>query len=353
MVRELGGRLLMMRTLSLSIWLILSTSLNFAADNEIQGESPVMESNRPRIVFATFAQNATQLRHALVLCESLRKFGGRFSDAPMIIYVPPELMAGDSSLVARLEKMGVTRRQISAPPEALRYFYARKVYAAAQCEEELDDDNQILVWLDEDTIILQEPAEFDISGKLIKVGWRPVMHRNIGSLYAEPPDQFWSRVYHLLKIPDSSIFPMKTAASDEIIRPYINAGILVVRTDAGLLRQWKKAFETLYQDSMIKQQARLDPKTNIFLHQAALAGAFLTTLSKDEMYQLPDSYNYPLFFKQMFGAPREFNDIEKVVTLRYDVFFENPTPDWWLNLTGSPATVAWMKARLGSPLQSE
>lgn len=294
-------------------------------------------------------RNATQLRHVLVLCESLREFDGRYSDTPIIIYIPPELRESDATLGARLEKMRVTRRQTSAPSEALRDFYARKVYAAAQCEEELVESGKILVWLDEDTMILQEPSEFNIADRQIKIGWRPVMHRNIGFLYSKPPDPFWSRVYHLLEVPDSSIFPTKTAASDRIIRPYINAGILVVKTDAGLLRQWKETFEILYKDSVIKQLAEDDPKIRMFLHQAVLAGAFLTTLSQDETYLLLDTYNYPLFFKQMFGAPREFNDIEKVVTLRYDVFFENPTADWWLHIKGSPITVNWIRSRLGSP----
>jgi len=107
--------------------------------------------------------------------------------------------------------------------------------------------------------------------------------------------------------------------------------------------------EILCKDSVIKQLAEDDPKIKIFLHQAALTGAFLISLSQDETYLLPDTYNYPLFFKQMFGAPREFNDIEKVVTLRYDVFFENPTSDWWLHIKGSPKTVNWIRSRLGSP----
>ena len=307
--------------------------------------SQVNDMNRPDLVFATFAGNSTQLHHALILCQSLREYGGRYSNSAFLVYLPVELMNGDTALIVRFQELGAALRTCEAFVETVRYYYARKVYAAAQCETENVSKRRFIVWLDEDTIILQEPTEIELIEEIWQLGWRPVMHKNIGSIFSEPPDPFWLRVYALLDISDSSVFPMKTAASEEVVRPYINAGLLVVRPEAGLLRQWKNSFELLSSDSLIQEFTNADPRLKIFLHQAALAGALLTTLSKDEIYQLPDSYNYPLFFKQMYGAPREFNDLESVVTLRYDVFFENPTPEWWLNVKGDSTKISWIREK--------
>lgn len=65
---------------------------------------------------------------------------------------PPEFRASVAALVARLDKSRVTRRETSVPPEGLRYYYARKIYAAAKSEEQRDDKGKVLVWLDEDSV---------------------------------------------------------------------------------------------------------------------------------------------------------------------------------------------------------
>ena len=58
---------------------------------------------------------------------------------------------------------------------------------------------RLLVWLDEDTVFLQDPEEFDLP-EGIRLGYRPVMHRNIGLRMDEPIDAFWERVYADLSV---------------------------------------------------------------------------------------------------------------------------------------------------------
>ena len=45
--------------------------------------------NMENIVFATFAQDESELEQALVLAKSLRSFGGDMKDAPFWLYLPP------------------------------------------------------------------------------------------------------------------------------------------------------------------------------------------------------------------------------------------------------------------------
>jgi hypothetical protein len=179
------------------------------------------------------------------------------------------------------------------------------------------------------------------------LGYRPVMHQNIGSLYSEKPDEFWTRLYRDLSVPEAAVFPMKTVADGKTLRPYFNAGLLVVKPERGILRKWAGCFTVLYRDPVLVGMCGRDERTRVFLHQAALAGAILSLLSKDEMVQLSDRCNYPIFFKEMYGAEREFDTIDGVVTLRYDVYFQNPAPDWAEKLKGPAATVSWLKERLG------
>ena len=79
----------------------------------------------------------------------------------------------------------------------------------------------------------------------------------------------------------------------------------------------------------------------------ALVGAILGRLQRCEMVELSARYNYPMFFKEMFGALEAFDSLAEVATMRYDVYFRNPAPDRHVRLKGPPDRIAWLKALLG------
>ena len=298
------------------------------------------------VIFASYAGDSEQLRNTLALVESIREFGGQFAGAPVWIYTPPNVLKTQEKLVKSISSLGAEVRQGDVPRDARDVPYAGKVFAASKAEAAAKGAASILVWLDEDTIVLKEPRELALArGK--SVGLRPVTHRNIGSLYSEKPDAFWSLVYRKLAIPESAFFPMKTVADGALLRPYFNAGLLAVRPERGLLQGWKDAFAALYHDPEVMELCAKEARARIFLHQAALSGAILQSVAKDEMTMLPDGYNYPLFFNEMYGANRPFDTLDGVVTLRYDVYFRNPAPGWSAKLKGSPTAVSWLEERFG------
>jgi len=307
----------------------------------------VLESGEKEdLIFAIFAESAEQLDHAILLAESIRTFAGRYRDNPVWVYVPAQGIELSADLEVRLKEQGVELGRSSAPDEALWFYYARKVFAAAQAEARAEERGRILAWLDEDTIVLREPGAFAL-GSEIALAYRPVMHKNIGSLYSEPVDDFWGRVYRRLAVSDAALFPMITPADGDTIRPYFNAGLLVVRPERGILRRWAGDFRKLYTDSMLVSLCRREVPRRIFLHQTALVGAVLNLADREEMLELPAQYNYPLFFKEMYGASRTFDSIDQVVTLRYDVYFRHPAPDWREKLKGPAEKVDWLSQRLG------
>jgi hypothetical protein len=275
-------------------------------------------------IFATFAEDGPQLRNALVLVESIRSFGGLYGNAPVWIYVPSCILRTQKDLIEKCKNLGARVTASDANAESKDFRFAGKVFAAARAEAEASGKAAILVWMDNDTAVLRQPDEFSLAkGK--SLGYRPVMNRNIGSPYSKPPDAFWKRVFGKLSVRESALFPMKTAADRETIRPYFNAGLLVVRPERGILAQWARSFPALYRDSVI--------------------GAVLNLLGRGEMVQLSDSYNYPIFFERMYGGARRFDSLDGVVTMRHDVFFQNPMPGWDGKLKGPVKTISWLKER--------
>ncbi len=298
-----------------------------------------------KLVFGVFAESDEQLHHAIVLGESIRSFGGRFKDAPVWIYLPEGYPDLPGEIRRKLVLLNLTVHHVAAPEASLKYYYARKVFAAGEAESMAADTADILVWMDEDTIILDEPGEFDLP-ETVRFAYRPVMHKQFASLFSEPPDEFWRRLYQRLNIPENRIFAMTTPADKKTIRAYFNAGLLVVRPEKQMLRKWGDCFIALYNDAFFVEQAETDIKKKIFLHQTALVGAVLNTFTRSEIQELPGTYNYPMFFKRMFGATQEFATIQGAVTLRYDYYFRNPEPDWDKELQGPRDRIQWIKSRL-------
>lgn len=172
------------------------------------------------------------------------------------------------------------------------------------------------------------------------------MHKNVGLLTSEPVDPFWHRIYERNAVAEASLFPMVTPADGDTIRPYFNAGCLVVRPERGLLQRWRDEFTLLYQDSILREMCAQDVKKRIFLHQTALTGAILNHLERGEIMEFSDRINYPIFFEQMFGAKKKFNNINDVITFRHESYFRDPDPDWENQLQGPPDKIAWMREHL-------
>ncbi|MGD8538583.1 MAG: hypothetical protein PVI66_07695 [Candidatus Aminicenantes bacterium] len=332
----------------LAIVLMITPSFSNTGSRSLSSESTAaansLNEKTQKIIFAGFAEGTEQLSHMLIFVESIRKFAGSFHNAPVWIYIPESSKEKHKNILEKFALLQADIYESTAPKEALEYYFARKVFAAAEAETKAKSQCKILAWLDEDTIILKEPQDF-LLPKEKSLGYRPVMHQNIGSLYSEAPDEFWSRVYKNLSIPESALFPMVTPADQRTLRPYFNAGLMVVRPERGVLRKWPENFKKLYDDPVFAEMCQKDVHKRIFLHQAALVGAILNTLKKEEMLEFSPKYNYPLFFHEKFEATRTFGDISEAVTTRYDIYFRNPSPGWSERLKGPTEIIAWLKEK--------
>jgi len=300
------------------------------------------EAQMNHVIFVVSVGDDIQFQRACGLAESIRAFAGIYKDAPIWMYGPTELIKEDTAAQGRLSSLGVEFKDVVVPEETSWFILSSMVATAAAAEKDAEEKAVILVYLGNDTIILQQPDEF-ILPEGVSLGYCPVMHKNISPLYSEPLDSYWSRAYELMQIDESTIFPMVTPADGDTIRPYFNAGCLVVRPERGLLRKWQESFTNLCGDSALREECVQDVRKRIFTFQVALTGAILNTLSREEMMQLSERYNYPIFFKEMFGAKRNFHDITNACTIRYEQFFDEPIPDWDRILQGPSDRISWIK----------
>lgn len=256
-------------------------------------------------------------KNALLLIESIRSFAGNLSANPIWCIVP--LYNGQLScdFKKKLVFFNVDLFCYEIDKKLLEFPFAQLVMSAAEAESRAAGQTETLVWLDINTVILKEPHDFVMADN-ISLAYRPVHHRLIGSRYSEPVDDFWKHVYTHCGVSERNLFPMITHVDGEKIRPYFNAGILITRPERKIFLRWKNMFLALYQKPVFKKFYEADKRYAIFIHQAVLTGVILSSLSPEQIKELPEKYNYPLHLYNEDIDPNKQNKLKQLVTFRYE-----------------------------------
>lgn len=326
---------------------VLLLLMGFGAQANAQNSETIV--NPASIVFATYAEHSGALANIALLTESLRTFSGKFSAAPVWVYIPEGLedkVLTDTALVGQMKASGVEFRASVTPDDCQWFFYGGKPAAVAQAEADALGKIALLVWLDDDTVFLTEPSDLLLDSAR-SFGYRPVMHNRSGTLFDKPAIPFWTRVYERLAIPEERLFPMTTVADKQKIRAYFNCGLMAIRPEKRIMKRWAEDFLLCCRDTVLFQMCRENQTWRIFLHQAALVGAVVNTLPREEMLELSSRYNYPVFFDKQYAATEPYNRIDDVVTLRTEVMVNNGGPEWYRELIGPPQKIEWLRTRIG------
>lgn len=173
---------------------------------------------------------------ALLLCQSIRAFAGRYADSPIVAVSPrPELAVGQDTR-ARLEDLGV--RCVAQPMNTTGSPYGtiNRLVVGAWGERSLASEH--LVVLDTDTLFLGEPSFEDAD-----VGVRPVdMKGSASAGENDPQDAYWRAMCGFGGISADQL-PWLTTSIDRIpIRASYNGGFTIVRRDLGILGMAEAVF---------------------------------------------------------------------------------------------------------------
>jgi len=278
----------------------------------------------------------------LLLVNSIRTFAGSLSQLPIWFYVPKVKNQVSLNTQEKFSQLNVRLSRFEITDDVLSFPFAPDVTASAIAETEAAGKTGLLAWLGANTIILKEPRHFLLPDDKY-LGYRPVHHCNIGSLYNDPADQFWASVYHHCKVPDDRIFPMTTHVDGELIRPYFNAGILITRLEDQLLAKWRDSFLSVYQNPDLLEFYKKDKRYAVFIHQAILSGVILASFSKDTIQELPSNYNYPIHLFTEDVTENRPGKLEELVSVRYEGFQDLSFSN---GLLAEGEIVNWIKSQL-------
>ena len=289
------------------------------------------------LIFTTLAIPGKSEQDTLLLVESLRSFGGELAANPIWVLVPTELGSLSDPTQEKLAQSNVRIVFFEMDPEFFKFPFAAKVLAAAALETWAQGQTERLVYMDRDTIVLQEPTEFLISAG-ISLGYRPVHHKLIGSTWDSAMDSFWKLIYEVCDVPEENLFPMMTHTGERI-RPYFNAGIFIIRPENGLLAQWREIFLKWYRQPQFDAFYEKDQLYTIFIHQAIFTGVLLKNLKPGEMSELSPRINYPLHLHNDIPVDQRPATIDELVTVRYENIFDKSD---WMQLPITKALKNWL-----------
>jgi len=255
--------------------------------------------------------------YVLLFAASIRTFAGTLSDSPIWVLVPKSENEISEQTKKQLVSLEVKVTPFEIDPDVSKFPFAGNVLAAATAESLAKENTTFLAWMGLDTLIIDEPTLF-LLGEDKTAGYRPVHHTLIGSIYEEPPDPFWELIYQKCHVTEDKIFPMKTHVDHNTLRPYFNAGHLIVRPEKGLFQTWWDYFKKLYHDPCFEEYYEKNELYTIFIHQAVLTGVILSTTERQELQELPFTYNYPLHL--YYESPRDMRpqNVNDLVTVRYE-----------------------------------
>lgn len=294
-------------------------------------------------VFACSAVAGRTEREALMLAESIRAFGGKYAQSPIWILLPESEVAIVGEIIDRLVSLDLRIVPFNYRLPLAEFPFARKVAAAATAEALAGGQTEFLVWLDPDSLVLQEPSPLLLPGA-VSLGIRPVDHTLIGSVYDQPADPFWDLVYTRCGVSPGLVYPVTTSIDRIQIRAYFNTGLVGIRPEKGLFQTWALFFDKLCSDSQFEAFFQQNTLYRIFFHQAVLAGAALSLLRADEILEYPPQINYPLHMHAQVPRDQKSSILNELVTCRYDAFFEKP--NWRETLSGNGRLVSWLESLL-------
>lgn len=300
-----------------------------------------MNTMKKSIIFTFFAMHGREVQ-AYAMASSIRTFAGKFNHAPIWITVPTGFeLSGE--IAEKLAALNVEILPISADEAIFKFPYASKPLASAAAESRAAGKTDLLVWIDRDGLMTRQPDAFVLpEGKLL--GYRPTDMRNIGSPWGEPLTPFWQEIYTRFGIPEDRVFQFTSVVDEQPMYPYVNAGLLCVRPEAGILRTWKSDFLAHYQTPELLAYAKESPIYYWLLHQALLTGTVLKQLEQDQMQLLPWGYNYPVNLHHRFAADKAAAALDQVTSIRIDDLLSQE--GWRERFASDDPILVWLEGLL-------
>jgi hypothetical protein len=190
-----------------------------------------------QVTFVLCIEDNAIRSQALLLCESIRAFGGPHRSAPILCIAPRPGLGVDAETRRRLDTLGAQYVEEPLNRVCPEYGSANRVFAAARAEQ--CARTEWIVVLDSDTILLDELELLTDADVAI----RPVDTKGSTTEGAgDPQETYWAALAELQHVSLDCLPFVQTTDGRYRVRASYNCGLVVVRRELGILRAWADLF---------------------------------------------------------------------------------------------------------------
>lgn len=278
----------------------------------------------PKIIICT--EKGKLEKYSVLLCRSIRKFGGEFSDAEIFSFAPRKGFEPSMSTLKEFKDLNVNHESIILNTKYRTYPLANKPLVCAYFEERFPHES--VVFIDSDQIIFNEPKQFLLPDKL-DILLRVVDRKGVGfSTNKELEYSYWKQLAEKIGFEYEDNKFLETSEGDQI-HPYFNSGLIITSTSFGLFKKWKENFELIFASSIRPENG------DFFLEQSVFSA---TVLQMKLNYDLVENnYNYPFSIHDEVIKEKQLNDLSDMITAHYHNMFVSKNQPGYLKyfLTGT------------------
>jgi hypothetical protein len=275
-------------------------------------------------------------KYSLLMCRSLRQFGGEMSQTEIYSIAPRKGYYPSKKTIFEFEKLGVKHENLELNKRYKNYPLANKPFVCEYIEEKFPNDT--LVFIDSDQIILNEPTIFNSNSSLLL---RMVDRKGIGFNGEKDINyNYWEKLFSLLHI-DIKHLKQHETSSGEVIYPYFNSGLIVSHATLGLFKQWRINFERIVKEDILPKDG------SFFLEQSIFSATVMQMKLPFEF--LPNSYNYPFSLHDSISNKLKINDFDSLYTAHYhDLFITKPYPAFLTIFLATSEKGRWLQQQIQS-----
>ncbi len=257
----------------------------------------------------TIDENETSLRNAIVivvepgdieykarlLISSLRLFAGRYKNCP-IWAINPRNMQGisqDTLNFFREQKVNYVSKLLNKNWYNFPFF--NTVYATSFVEKILGGTVDRLIYLDSDVVCLSEPTLFSsLDSSMIAVS--PSDSRNVGFQDFNSINEYWSKIIGVLQLRIEDFWFIEARLTKELTSININNGVMCTNPNLMIFGSLASYSDELSNDAEFLKILENYKEGAHYLDQAILSATIVKLLNKENVYFLPEEYNFNLNF---------------------------------------------------------
>jgi hypothetical protein len=213
-------------------------------DSPGSGNATTVKPIPAPVEFVALIEAGALERQALWLCASIRRFGGRYRQAPITVISPRPSRRPSGQSRAALQRLGVKFVAMNIASPCPDYGPSFRVLACAEYEARARAES--LVALDSDTLFLAEP-QLDLEG--CDAAARPVDLKGMCTTGdGDERDAYWRALCRVNGVDYTALPFLLTTVDRCMVRASYNGGFVIARPSAGIFHRtaqyWLRAVQS-------------------------------------------------------------------------------------------------------------